>query len=119
MSLEGLKSRTKTVTCGIPQGSCLGPLLFIVYLNDFEKCLKAFKAGMYADDTQVSLASSSIDELVRKAQDESSNISEWMRLNKLSANPQKTECMFMGHPNRTNNITEQEKLKFNGSEINE
>ena len=54
-----------------------------MYLNDFEKCLKASKAGMYADDTQVSLASSSVDELVRKAQDELSNISEWMRLNKL------------------------------------
>ena len=39
----------------------------VVYLNDFEKCLKASKAGMYADDTQVSLASSSVDELVRKA----------------------------------------------------
>ena len=88
-----------------------------MYLNDFEKCLKASKAGMYADDTQVSLASSSVDELVRKAQDELSNISEWMRLNKLSANPQKTEYMFMGHPNRTNKTTEQEKLKLNGSEI--
>ena len=40
--------------------------------------VKASKAGMYADDTQVSLASSSVDELVRKAQDELSNISEWM-----------------------------------------
>ena len=57
---------------------------------------------MYADDTEVSLASSSVDELVRK---------------KLSANPQKTEYMFIGHPNRTNKITEQEKLKLNGSEI--
>ena len=65
----------------------------------------------------VPLASSSFDELVRKAQDELSNISEWMRLNKLSANPQKTEYMFIGHPNRTNKITEQEKLKLNGSEI--
>ena len=96
-----------------------------MYLNDFEKCLKASKAGMYADDTQVSLASSSVDELVRKAQDELRNVSEWMRLNnislmrlnKLSAHPQKKEYMFMGHPNRTNKITEQEKLKLTGSEI--
>ena len=90
----------------------MGPLLFMVYLNDFEKCLKASKAGMYADYTQVSLASSSVDELVRKAQDELSNIFEWMRLNKLSANPHKTEYMFIGHPNRANKITEQEKLKI-------
>ena len=55
-----------------------------MYLNDFEKCLKASKAGLYADDTHVALASSSVYELVHKAQDELSNISEWMRLNKLN-----------------------------------
>ena len=108
--LNCYESRAMTVTCGIPQGSFLGPLLFIVYLNDFEKCFKASEAGMYADDTQVLLASSSVDELVHKAQDELGIISEWMRLNKLSANPQKREYMFIGHPNRTNEITEQEKL---------
>ena len=72
---------------------------------------------MYADDIQVSLASSNVDELISKAQDELDNISEWMRLNKLSANPQKTESMSIGHPNRTNKIAEQEELKLNGSEI--
>ena len=72
---------------------------------------------MYADDTQVLLVSSNVDELVHKAQDELGNISEWMRLSKLSANPQKTEYMFIGHPNRTNKITQQEELKLNGSEI--
>ena len=90
----------------------MGPLLFIVYLNDFEKCLKACKAGMYADDTQVSLASSSVDELIRKVQDELGNISEWMRLNKLSANPQKTEYMFIEYPNRANKITEKGKTQI-------
>ena len=65
---------------------------------------------MYADDAQVSLASSSVDELVHKAQDELGNISEWMRLSKLSANPQGREYMFIGHPNRTNKITEEGKL---------
>ena len=88
-----------------------------MYLNDFEKFLKVSKAGIYADDTQVSLASSDVDELIRKAQDELDNISEWMRLSKLSANPQKTEYMFIGHPNRTNKLTEQEELKLDGSEI--
>ena len=83
--------------------------LIILSLNDFEKCLKASQAGMYADDTQVSLASSSVDELVRKAQDELSNISEWMRLNKLSANPQKqnicllaTQIELIRYPSKKN-----------------
>ena len=50
-------------------------------------------------------------------QDELSNISEWMRLNQLSAKPQKTEYMFIGHPNRAKKISEQQKLKLNGSKI--
>ena len=86
---NGYESRSKTVACGIPQGSCLGPLLIIIYLNDFEKCLKVSKAGMYADDTHVTVTSMNVEELVRKAQEELTHISEYMRLNKLSANPKK------------------------------
>ena len=50
-SLNGKKSNMREVTCGIPQGSWLGPLLFILYLSDFEKSLKYSKASIYADDT--------------------------------------------------------------------
>ena len=66
-----------------------GPLLFIIYLNDFEKCLEVSKAGMYADDTHVTVTSMNVEELVCKAQEELTHISGYMRLNKLSANPQK------------------------------
>ena len=114
---NGYESRPRTVTCGIPQGSCLGPLLFIIYLNDFEKCLKVSKAGMYADDTHVTLTSMNIEELVQKAQEELINISEWMRLNKLSANPKKTEYMIIGHPRRTNKVEVHETLRLNDSDI--
>ena len=48
---------------------------------------------------------------------DSPGMSEWMRLNKLSANPQKTEHMFVGYPYRTNKITDQGRLKLNGSGI--
>ena len=49
-TVDGHKSKAKMVTCGIPKGSCLGTLLFIIYLNDFEKCLEFSTASMYADD---------------------------------------------------------------------
>ena len=97
---NGLNSGTKTVTCGILQGSCLGPLLFIIYLNDFEKCLVDSKAGLYADDTHITVASTNVENLIQNAQMELSNISTWMRINKLSANPKKTEYVIIGHPRK-------------------
>ena len=51
--VNGQHSKARLVTCGIPQGSCSGALLFIIYLNDFEKCLEFSRANIYADDTYV------------------------------------------------------------------
>ena len=73
---------------------------------------------MYADDTHVTLTSiMNVDELVHKAQEELTHVSEYMRLNKLSANPQETEKMIIGHPRRANKVEVQETLKLNGSDI--
>ena len=97
-SLNGKESRKREVTCGIPQASCLGPLLFILYLNDFERCLKYSKANIYSDDTNITIASNDKEKLVADAQAELHSITELIRVNKLSPNPSKTEYMIIGHP---------------------
>ena len=94
-SLNGKKSSSQPVTCGIPQGSCLGPLLFILYLNDFETCLKFSKANLYCDDTEVSLSSNETGDLRQNFQSELENISEWMRINKLSIHPEKPSSWLL------------------------
>jgi len=87
-TLNGNKSKQRRVTCGIPQGSCLGPILFIIYLNDFENSLQYSRASIYADDTNVTMASDDIQRMIDNASQEMLNLSEWMRLNELSPNPE-------------------------------
>ncbi len=116
-ALNGQKSKIKNIPCGKPQGSCLGPLLFIIYLNDFEKCLKFSRASIYADDTHISIVSNDLERLVINAQQELLNVSECMRFNKLSSNPRKTGYMIIGHPYRTNSIEITDALLLNDSEI--
>ena len=97
-SIDGQVSDIMEIECGIPKGSCLGLLLFIIYLNDFEHCLEHSKANMCADDTEIAISSSNQAELIETAQAELFNIAEWMRINKLSLNPTKTEYMIIDHP---------------------
>ena len=61
--INGHRSSQKHAQCGIPQGSCLGPLLFILYVNDFERCLENCTPNMYADDTSVTCFAENMEEL--------------------------------------------------------
>ena len=61
--VNGQISNNEPINCGVPQGSCHGPLLFLVYINDLPKCLKHSHASMYVDDTSIYFASNSISEI--------------------------------------------------------
>ena len=74
-------------------------------------------ASIYADDTNITIASDNVVKLVGEAQYELSNLSEWMRLNKLSPNPQKKEFMIMGHPLKTKTLDLPEVLKLNNCDV--
>ena len=61
--VNGVSSDPAKINIGVPQGSCLVPLLFLIYINDLPYALKRAKATMYADDTAISLSSHSIEEV--------------------------------------------------------
>ena len=89
---------------GIPQGSCLGSLFFILYINDFENGFENMTLNVYADDICVSIASENLNELLTGLKNELENISSWMRINKLNLYATKSEYMVIGHRRKLNRV---------------
>ena len=90
---NGAKSDTKLITTGVPQGSILGPLLFIIYINDLPLVSNMFDMLMYADDTTLYCNTNQLfsDDAINR---ELHKISNWLSSNKLSLNVKKTKCMI-------------------------
>ena len=79
-------SVTNTIHCGVPQGSILGPLLFLFYINDLPKCSSSFDFILVADDTNIIGSNDDPDTLETVLNKDLHIISNWFKLNKLSLN---------------------------------
>ena len=85
--VNGSFSKDRVVRCGVPQGSILGPLLFIVYINDLIEYLSESKAKLYADDMAVYLSSPSYIDLLLGLQIEMETVFDWLKkANKFTLN---------------------------------
>ena len=108
---------TESATCnikfGVPQASILGPLLFLIYLNDLPNSTN-LNVLSFADDTTVHASGSNLNELVRKINNELNKIQEWLCENKLSLNINKTNFMVFSPKSYLN---ENIDLKINGINI--
>ena len=94
VTYNGISSLTKTVKCGVPQGSILGPLLFLIYINDLcSVCTHTFPI-LFADDTNLFSSGKEIEALEANINSELSHISAWLKVNKLSLNIKKTHYMI-------------------------
>ena len=107
------KLETKSVSIGVPQCSILGPLLFLIYINDLPSVIPIFHILMYADDTTLYCNLNDVNSEVTIS-NELSKISECLSSNKLSLNIKKTKFMFFHTPQRRVNYP---VLKLNNVNI--
>ena len=94
--VNGKVSKTEVVNCGVPQGSCLGPFPFLVYINDLPNCLEKSNVSMYADGTCLCYSFDSIDAINQAINIDLIALKGWLEGNKLSLNVAKTEAMIIG-----------------------
>ena len=103
----------KEILCGVPQGSILGPKLFILYINDICNISEIMKFVLFADDTNILCKHENYVSLCELVNIELSKLSKWFSINKLSLNVKKTSYMVFGNRHVNNNV----KIRIDMEEI--
>ena len=112
-------SKLQDIECGVPQGSCLGPFLFLIHVNDLLFALDRTKATMYGDDTSISYSSRSVTDLTQVINTDLDSIRLWLEGNKLSLNVAKTQSMILGSGLRLRSLGPNDDTASPNFEINE
>jgi len=95
--IRGTDSELRSLSAGVPQGSVLGPLLFLVYINEMSNVCPDLKCIHYADDTTVYVSDSDAQSLVTRVNSGLANLGGWLKNNKLVLNVTKTNCMLISN----------------------
>ena len=113
--MNGYDSDKLIIKHGVPQGSVLGPLLFLVYINDLHKSIKYCTVRHFADDTNLLISSNSPKQLQSYLNSDLKCLCKWLRANKICLNTSKTELLIFRHPNKKPNY--EFKIKMNGKKL--
>ena len=94
------KSQKENITCGVPQGSILGPLLFLLHINDLANVSSHGFSILFVDDTNMFISGRNLDVLCNQLNEDLREIQEWLNCNKLSLNVLKTHYMIFTPRNK-------------------
>ena len=114
VTYNGVSSDTKLITCGVPQGSILGPLLFLIYINDLSLVCDRLISILFADDTNMFMSSKDVHSLQTVINQELTLVSKWLKVNKLSLNIKKTHFMIFSNKS---DVCGQIDIKIDGEPI--
>jgi hypothetical protein len=100
VSINGINSSLKAISCGVPQGSVLGPLLFLLYINDLPYCSNRLVFHLFADDTNIFFSPKNLDLIQTTLNIELKNVSQWLNANRLTLNIEKTNFVVFHSPKK-------------------
>ncbi len=116
-NINGQSSSPKKIITGVPQGSILEPLLFLLYINDLPECLSKTTPCSYADDTQIFASSTVYADLVEKLNPDLNQINKWLAINKLQHHLTKTKVMIIGSTQNLKEKVRDSPVMLNGKTI--
>ena len=115
VSINGYNSDLMSVNCGVPQGSVLGPLLFLIYINDLHKAIRYCKVHHFADDTNLFHTNKSVKNLNKLVNHDMKQLNNWLSANKISLNVEKTEVVVFKSPRKV--LSAETKIKLTGQRL--
>ena len=115
VTFNGTDTNSEFISCGVPQGSILGPLLFLLYINDIASVSKMILPIIFADDTNIFLSGKDVNDTISIFNHELSKIMNWLNSNHLSINIMKTNYMIFKPPRKK--IQQSVEMKINSSII--
>lgn len=99
VSVNNVNSSLETIRCGVPQGSVLGPTLFLIYINSIGKLSLRGNIKLYADDTTLVYYGTDVEMIKSDICNDLSQVSTWLKSHKLTANVEKSSYMFLSRKN--------------------
>ena len=115
VSINGFHSKNELMKYGVPQGSVLGPLLFLIYINDLRNAIYHSTVHHFADDTNLLYTNKNLNIIQTKINKDLKSLCTWLRANKISLNASKTELIIFRDPRKK--IKHDLKIKINGKKL--
>ena len=115
VSINGFNSKLKHISCGVPQGSILGPLLFLIYIDDLNCAIRYCSVHHFVDDRNLLNYNNSVKRINKHFNQDLKNLTDWLNANKICLNVSKTEVFLFKSTTKLADVPL--KLKPNGKRL--